>query len=172
MQTSLIITILGADRAGLVESISKAVKNNHGNWQDSRMVKMSGQFAGLARISISADQIEKLSQELLALQGDNLQILIKQSGNEDKAAVRETLSFELLGPDRSGIVHDITKQLTALNVNIEKLESEQRTAPMSNEVLFYAEITLGLPEGVTTEDVQDAFEKVSDSLMVDVSFSA
>lgn len=169
MQTSLVLTILGPDRSGLVKSLSETVKNHQGNWQESRMVQMGGQFAGLAHVSIDADKAESLKDALLSLQADGLQVLIQQS--TDSATANQTLTFELLGPDRSGIVHEITQHLAALNVNIEKLESEQRSAPMSNEVLFYAEITVGLPEGVSEEDVQQAFEEVSDSLMVDLSFN-
>jgi glycine cleavage system regulatory protein len=168
MQSSLIITLLGTDRSGLVKSLSEVVKNYKGNWQESRMVRMDGQFAGLAHVSIEIEYADALSQALVALQGDDLQILIKQS--KSSQAATKTLSIELLGSDRQGIIHDITQQLSALNVNIEKLQSEQRIAPMSNETLFYAEIELGLPESVTEEDIQDAFEEISDSLMVDVTF--
>lgn len=168
MQSSLIITILGTDRSGLVKSLSEVVKNHNGNWQESRMVRMDGQFAGLAHVSIDTAHVETLSQALLALQSDDLQVLIKQTKSAKTST--KTLSIELLGSDRLGIIHDITQQLSALNVNIEKLQSEQRIAPMSNETLFYAEIELGLPEGVTEVDIQDAFEEISDSLMVDVTF--
>jgi glycine cleavage system regulatory protein len=129
---------------------------------------MDGQFAGLAHVSIDEEQRDALTQTLLALQSDDLQLLIKQS--ENTLPSRTTLSLELLGNDRQGIIHDITHQLNALNVNIEKLQSEQRIAPMSNETLFYAAIELGLPEGVTEADIQQAFEAVSDSLMMDVTF--
>ncbi len=81
------------------------------------------------------------------------------------------LTLELLGHDRPGIIHDITRQLAALNVNIEELESEQRAAPMSSELMFYAHLNLGLPDGVTAEDVQGAFEAMPDPLTVDISFS-
>jgi glycine cleavage system regulatory protein len=168
MQSSLIITILGTDRSGLVKSLSNVIKNHKGNWQESRMVRMDGRFAGLAHVSIDEEQRDALTQTLLALQSDDLQLLIKQS--ENTLPSRTTLSLELLGNDRQGIIHDITHQLNALNVNIEKLQSEQRIAPMSNETLFYAAIELGLPEGVTEADIQQAFEAVSDSLMMDVTF--
>ncbi len=170
MQTSLIITLLGSDRSGLVKSLSEVVKNNNGNWQESRMVRMDGQFAGLAHVSIATEHAESLIDALNALQDDELQIQIKQC--KALASPTKTLSLELLGSDRQGIIHDITQQLATLNINIEKLHSEQRVAPMSNETLFYAEVVLGLPEGVTEEDVQTAFEEISDSLMVDVTFSS
>lgn len=169
MQTTLVLTLLGNDRPGLVKSLSEVVKNHYGNWQESRMVQMNGQFAGLAQVSVDPEHAEILSKALQDLEGDDLQILIKQSS--DDRAPAKTLSIELLGPDRHGIIHDITHHLSEMNVNIEKLSSEQRTAPMSNEVLFFAEMILGLPEDVAAEDIQDIFEALSDSLMVDINFS-
>lgn len=170
MQTSLVLTVLGSDHAGLVKSIAEAVKAHHGNWQESRMVHLAGQFAGLAHVTLPQEHLADLKQALQALQADGLQILVTHS---DTAAPRTItpLTLELLGHDRPGIIHDITRQLVALNVNIEELESEQRAAPMSNELLFYAHLTLGLPAGVTAEDVQGAFENMPDPLMVDLSFS-
>ena len=170
MQTPLVITLLGSDRSGLVKLLSEVVKNYNGNWQESRMVRMDGQFVGLAHVSVVSEQAEALTQELLALQNNDLQILVKPT--KTSASPTKTLSLELLGSDRQGIIHDITQQLTALNINIEKLQSEQRTAPMSNETLFYAEVVLGLPEGITEDNVRAVFEEISDSLMVDVTFNA
>lgn len=171
MQTSLVLTVLGPDRSGLVKSISEAVKAHHGNWQESRMVHLAGQFAGLAHVSIAAEQADALMQALNELQINGLKILVQQ-GAPITAEPRTPLTLELLGHDRPGIIHDITRQLAALNVNIEELESEQRAAPMSSELLFYANLRLGLPAGVTPEDVQGAFEDMPDPLMVDLSFNA
>lgn len=80
------------------------------------------------------------------------------------------MSLELLGADRPGIIDDITEVLTALQVDINNLETEQRTASMSSEILFYANLELGLPEGVSNEDVQDTLVAMSDQLMVYIDF--
>lgn len=170
MQSSLVLTVLGPDRAGLVKSIAEAVKAHHGNWQESRMVHLAGQFAGLAHVTLPQDQVASLRQALQTLQANGLQILVQHS---DAASPRTItpLTLELLGHDRPGIIHDITRQLAALNVNIEELETEQRAAPMSSELLFYAHLKLGLPEGVSADAVQDAFEAMPDPLTVDLSFS-
>lgn len=170
MQTSLVLTLLGPDRAGLVNSLAEVVKAYQGNWQESRMVHLSGQFAGLVHVSVPQDQVIPLTQALQSQQQNGLQILVKQSQVE--TARRFTpLTLELIGLDRPGIIHDITRQLANLNVNIEELESEQRAAPMSNEMLFYAQLKLGLPEGVSAEQVQVAFETMDDPLTVDLTFS-
>ena len=170
MQSSLVLTVLGADRAGLVSSIAEAVKAHQGNWQESRMVHLAGQFAGLAHVTLPQENVAALAETLNALQGSGLQILIQHSEAPSPRTITP-LTLELLGHDRPGIIHDITSQLAALNVNIEELESEQRAAPMSSELLFYAHLTLGLPEGVTAEDVQGVFEAMPDPLMVDITFS-
>lgn len=170
MQSSLVLTVLGPDRAGLVNSIAEAVKAHHGNWQESRMVHLAGQFAGLAHVTLPQEQVADLKQALQTLQTGGLQILVTHS---DAAAPRTItpLTLELLGHDRPGIIHDITRELAALNVNIEELESEQRAAPMSSELMFYAHLKLGLPDGVTADDVQGAFEAMPDPLTVDLNFS-
>lgn len=170
MQSSLVLTILGPDRSGLVKSVAEVVKNHQGNWQESRMVHLAGQFAGLAHVTIPEEQSAGLTQALSALQDGGLQILVQQSAVVEPASLTP-LTLELLGNDRPGIIHDITRQLEALKVNIEELESEQRPAPMSSELLFYAQLKLGLPAGVTADDVQGAFEAMSDPLMVDLNFS-
>jgi glycine cleavage system regulatory protein len=170
MQSSLVLTVLGPDRAGLVKSIAEAVKAHQGNWQESRMVHLAGQFAGLAHVTLPQENVADLAETLHTLQNDGLQILIQYNDNPTPRNITP-LTLELLGHDRPGIIHDITRQLAALNVNIEELVSEQRTAPMSSEVLFYAHLKLGLPEGVMADDVQGAFEAMPDPLTVDITFS-
>ncbi len=79
MQSSLVLTVLGPDRAGLVKSIAEAVTAHHGNWQESRMVHLAGQFAGLAHVSLPQEHVADLKQALQALQNDGLQILVTHS---------------------------------------------------------------------------------------------
>lgn len=171
MQTSLVLTLLGPDRAGLVKNLAEVVKAHQGNWQESRMVHLAGQFAGLVHISVPREQVATLTQALQQQQDQGLHILVQQSQGDLSRRVTP-LTLELIGLDRPGIIHDITQQLAKLNVNIEELESEQRAAPMSNEMLFYAQLKLGLPQGISAEQVQEAFETMDDPLTVDLTFSA
>jgi len=169
MQTSLVLTILGNDNQGLVKSLSAVLHEHHASWEESRMIHLAGKFAGLLQVSLPVEQLDPLKQALNTLETKGLNVVIEQV----QAAIEPTthlLTLEVLGQDRPGIIHDITHQLGALKVNIEKLESELRTAPMSAEHLFYAQLTLGLPEGISAEDVQDSLEEMSDQLMVDFNF--
>lgn len=169
MQTSLVLTILGEDNKGLVKGLSAALHEHNANWQESRMVHLAGKFAGLLQVSLHEDQLNALKQSLTVLENKGLSVAIEQSQGHVEPTTH-TLTLDILGQDRPGIIHDITHQLDALHINIEKLESELRTASMSSEHLFYAQLTLGLPDDVSAEDVQDSLEAMSDQLMVDINF--
>lgn len=171
MDTTLVITVLATDRPGVVKTISTALVDHGGTWLDSRMMNLGDKFAGLLHISVPENQLAKLKQAMQVLHDtDNqLQVLMEEAV-EVLASPQSKLSLELLGADRPGIIDDITEVLTRLKVNINSLETEQRTASMSSEILFYANLELGLPEGVSDEDVQDALEELSDQLMVDIDF--
>ena len=52
MPTSLVLTVLGEDRPGLVESLASIIARHEGNWLESRMAQLAGQFAGILRASV------------------------------------------------------------------------------------------------------------------------
>lgn len=172
MQVSLVLTVLSDDKPGLVQSISELLTEFEANWTESRMVHLAGKFAGLLQATVEQDKLVALTAGLENLQDSNgISIQIEQVGSEVPAEPAETLTLEVLGQDAPGIVNRISEVLLALKVNVEELSSEQRSAPMSAETLFYAHITMGLPDGVSADDVQDALEGLSAQLMVDLQFS-
>lgn len=173
MHKTLIITVLATDRPGIVNTISEALVTHHANWVESRLVNLADKFAGLVQISVAAEHLDSLKAALLALHtADNqLHILMEDANDNSVQQGQQDLSLELIGADRPGIIDDITSTLATLKVNILELESEQREASMSSELLFFAKMSLSLPDGVTNDDVQNALEALSDQLMVDVHLS-
>lgn len=171
MHVSLVITILGADRPGLVNLISEVIEEHQGSWSESRMAHLAGKFAGILQISIPEDNIKSLSTALEKLQTKELRILLETAQASQKPAPTKTLNIEVLCQDRLGIINDVTEALSKLNVNIEELDSTVKEASMSGGMLFSAELTLGLPEGIGANDVEDSLGKLSDQLMIDINLS-
>ena len=56
MQGSLVMTVIGADRPGLVDSLAGIVEVHGGNWMESRMSRLGGQFAGILRVQVKAEK--------------------------------------------------------------------------------------------------------------------
>lgn len=169
MHSTLILTVLGPDHPGLVQSLSEVLNQQQGNWTESRMVHLGGQFAGLLQVSLPRERVANLKAALDVLQDNGLKVLIAETS--EITGAKETLKIEVLGLDRPGIIRDITTQLASLKVNIEELFSEQRPAPMSGGMLFFASLHLSLPEGISAEQVQAKLEELSDQLMVDLNFA-
>ena len=63
MKISMVMTLIGKDRPGLVESLSRTVEEHGGNWEESRMAHLAGQFAGKSLDQLDLDDLLKLLRE-------------------------------------------------------------------------------------------------------------
>ena len=59
--TDLVLTLIGPDRPGLVESLAKRVTAHGGNWVESRMAHLAGQFAGILRVEVPPENVAAAS---------------------------------------------------------------------------------------------------------------
>lgn len=64
MTTYLVLTIIGDDRPGLVESLGQTVAKNSGNWLESSMSQVVGKYAGILRVSVVDELVDNLISEL------------------------------------------------------------------------------------------------------------
>jgi glycine cleavage system regulatory protein len=165
MRTSLVLTILGDDRPGIVEQLADEVLAEEANWEESRMTRLAGKFAGLLRVSVDTDRADGLAARLRALGG--LTVAVEPSVDTETGRLR-TLRLELVGNDHPGIIRDISRVLARNQVNIEQLESDVTSAPMSGEALFRARALLRIPASVTVDRLVDVLEALAGELMVDV----
>ena len=168
MDTSLVVTVIGNDRPGIVERLSEVVLAAGANWEESRMARLAGKFAGILRISVAAANADALASALRALTSDGLTIVVEGSA-ESPAETFRTVRLELVGNDHPGIIRDISKVLAQHHVNIEELETGISGAPMTGEQLFRARVQLRLPATVTTEWLRGRLEALAGELMVDVT---
>jgi glycine cleavage system regulatory protein len=170
MQIPLVMTIISPDRTGLVESVARAVAEHGGNWLESRLCRLGGEFAGILRIEISAENKSALLDTLQKLQENGLQIVVRDDAKTFTASGKQT-KLEIIGSDRPGIVREITAALARAGVNVEEFSSEISSAPMSGETLFKAEARLQLPEHCDLAALKQDLEKIAADLLVDVSFA-
>ncbi len=162
------MTVIGADRPGLVEMLAEIVAQHGGNWLESRLAHLGGQFAGMLRIQIPEENEKALAAALKSLEAKGLSVAF-QIARTPVEKKQSTAILQLMGSDRPGIVRDISKALAARQVNVDELNTELASAPMSGETLFKAEAKLHLPEGCTLADLRSDLEKIAQDLFVDVT---
>lgn len=165
------MTIISPDRTGLVESIARVVAEHGGNWLESRMCRLGGEFAGILRVEIAAEKKTALLDAMQKLQQGGLQIVIRADQLATAVVAGKQTKLEIVGSDRPGIVRDITSALARAGVNVEEFSSELVSAPMSGEPLFKAVARLQIPERCDLAALKKDLEKIAADLLVDVSFA-
>ncbi|WP_022961722.1 glycine cleavage system protein R [Halopseudomonas pelagia] len=168
MSTPLVLTVISADKPGLVESIAQVINRHGGNWLESRMARMAGQFAGILRVDIDADKVEALRIDLDGLTHLGINVQVAVSGQADDPQLTH-LHLSLLGNDRPGIVHEVSQILARHGVNVEKLDTECSAAPMSSDLLFKAKADLGIYPQTDLDALRNDLENLADDLMVELS---
>jgi len=169
MQTPLVMTLLGLDRTGLVEAVARAVADHGGNWLESRMCRLGGEFAGILRVEIPAAQKAALLAALQKISG--LTVTVRDDAANTSPAPARLTKLEVVGHDRPGIVRDITRALARAGVNVEEFSSEVASAPMSGETLFKATARLRLPECCDVSALKRDLEQIASDLLVDVALA-
>lgn len=169
MQTHLVLTVIGPDRPGLVSVLSDTIAAGGGNWLDSRMASLAGQFAGILLVDVASDRADDLRAALQRLEGMGLRLVVAQGPAEAAAAhPGRTLKLDLLGQDRPGIVRDISRVLAEHQVSIGEFHTERASGSFSGEAMFKATALLTLPAGLDEGALKHALESLANELMVDL----
>lgn len=169
MQTPLVLTVLGRDRTGLVESLARLVMEHDGNWLESRMCRLGGEFAGILRLRLPEERRTAFLISLDALKEQGLAITVRPDLIEPADVPSKNLmNLELVGQDRPGIVRQMTAALARRGVNVEELSTECSSAPMSGEWLFRAQAKILVPESCDVQMLQTDLERIAADLMVDL----
>ena len=168
MKSYLVMTVLGTDRPGLVSSLADAVASHGGNWLESRMARLAGQFAGIVRIECPADTVDALIKQLQTPGASGLTVLAVREEVAEPVA-RRTLVVDVVGHDRPGIVRELSAAVAEAGGNIEELTTGLESAPMSGQPMFRAHGIISIPENAEAAVFTAAIESLGGDLTVDVS---
>lgn len=168
MKSFLVLTLLGTDRPGIVNSLANIVATHGGSWLESRMARLAGQFAGIARIECPPDAVEALLQALgpQCIPGLTVQV-VREDAPEPE--LRRTLIADVVGNDRPGIVRELTAAIARAGGNVEELTTGLESAPMTGQTMFRAHGVVSIPEETQTSILIAAIESLGGDLTVDLS---
>ena len=169
MPTSLVLTVLGEDRPGLVESLASIIAAHDGNWLESRMAQLAGQFAGILRTSVPDANAAALINALQGLASRGLQVVVARSTTDEPVQNSRWLTLDLVGNDHLGIIRDLARTLAQRSINIEELQTACTSAPMTGGMLFKATARLRVPLAMAVAELQSTLEQLAHDLMVDIT---
>lgn len=165
--TTLVLTVVGDDRAGLVAALADIVDAHGGNWENSELAELAGAFAGIVEVSVPAEREAELREALAGL--DGLLSVTAHAGARGDTVAGHRLTVHVLGNDRPGIVREVSSAVAERGVSIERMTTETRDAAMAGGRLFEATIVAVVAASVDVDDVRAAIERLATDLQVDVA---
>lgn len=167
---TLILTVAGADRPGLVAAVADVVDAHGGNWENSSLAELAGTFAGVIEVSVAPEHSEGLQAALRELQGQGLLTLAVLTGAPAQPDDDEQmLEIRILGNDRAGIVREVSNVLSTHELSIEELATETRDAAMAGGRLFEASVIARIPASVDLDALRRDLERIASEIQVDIT---
>lgn len=170
MLSDLILTVVSDDKPGIVEALANTIKNHNGNWLESRLTQLAGKFAGVIRVQVHEGERQELSEALRGLRDQGINIIIEASNaSETSLGDAKEASFHAVGPDRPGIVRELSHIFSEAKINVTEMDTRYSSMPYSGEPLFEAEGRVHIPKGVQLHDIQEKLEDAANTLAIDIS---
>jgi len=168
MLLNYVITFIGDDQTGIVGALSSVIEKHGGNWLESQLSKLGGKFAGLILVGLPETNIESLHAELKTLRGGQWSVRITPT--EATGVTSETANFSLsiLGPDRPGIVKEVSRALAEACINVLELQSYVESAAFTGESMFRAEISAQAPADHDIAAIEAQLDAIAEAMTLDI----
>jgi glycine cleavage system regulatory protein len=164
--TTLVLTVVGVDRAGIVSAVAEVISAHGGNWENSELAELAGTFAGVVQVDVAPSRADELREALSALEGLT-SIVVVTPGRPP--APRNELSVRVMGNDRVGIVREVTSALGQRGVNVVRMTTQTQDAAMSGGRLFQAEILAEVSAETSVSEIVAALESIAADIQVEAS---
>ena len=165
----LVLTLIGKDKAGLVEKLATVISTHNGNWMASNLSHLAGYFAGILQVEVAEQDLPALTAALEQISELDIKI---QQGVASTLRTEQQLQFVITGNDRPGIVRELSSVLKHKGSNIIHFESSKQSAPNWGVPLFNAIATVELSAGISRDEVVRALEAIATDIVVDIETEA
>lgn len=167
--TSLIVSIVGTDRHGIVSSLADRAQRYGANWEASRMTRLAGEFAGMVHFEVPRENADALANALRGLESSGLQVVVAKSDGARVSDAIRSVELELVGDDRVGIVSSLTKMLAERGISIENIHTEIVRSGVSGKQTFKIGAHLLVPAKLSVDDVRQELGALAHEMIVDIA---
>jgi methionyl-tRNA formyltransferase len=166
--TSLVVSIVGPDRHGIVSMLADRAQRYGANWAASRMTRLASEFAGTVHFEVPRENADALVKALRELESSGLQVVIGRSDGANMPDTVRVVELELVGSDRRGIVSSLTKILAERGISIESIHTEIIRSGVSGKQTFKIEAHLLVPVALSIEKLRLELGALASEMMVDI----
>ena len=163
MTQLIVLSVIGTDRTGIVQEITKVILECGGNIEESRMTALGAEFAMLLLVSGNWHTLTKLESGLDKLTEDgSLTINLKKTG--EPASRKECMPYgvDVVCLDHPGVVFGLADFFAARDIEIAELATRQYAAAHTGAPMFAVEMNINIPGSMNLSQLRDEFMEFCD----------
>jgi methionyl-tRNA formyltransferase len=165
---SLVATVMGADRPGIVSLLADRAMRHGANWTSSQMANLAGEFAGMVHFDVPRDRADALAAALRGLESTGLQVVVARTEAGATTSGPRLMQLQLVGEDRVGLVSQLASQLAARGVSIQTLHTELAAAS-AGPGTFRITAQVLVPMSVPADTLRQELGALAQQMMLDIA---
>lgn len=167
-KTYLVISALGSDRPGIVNSLSKSIAEHGCSIEDSRATVLGGEFAVMLLVEGKWNTLAKVENALPELEQQlGMTIIAKRTGERESSRRLVPYGVEVVSMDHPGIVNSLAGFFADRDINIEDMVTSTYAAAHTGTPMFSVNMTVGIPSDLHIAALREEFMDYCDSLNLD-----
>jgi len=166
--SSVLLSISGHDRPGIVRDVAEAMLHLNANIEDSSMTALRGRFTMMLIVRLSEHgSMGEMKAALAELEQRTGLTVQSQTISEEEMATEALEPDHVVtvhGADQVGIVHAVTGSLAALNISVVDVSTQSQSTDEGNVYMMVLEVAAG-DQG---KAMKPALDKVAERIGVDI----
>ncbi|RLL50086.1 amino acid-binding protein [Mariprofundus sp. EBB-1] len=168
--SSVLLSISGHDRAGIVRDVAEALLHIDVNIEDSSMTALRGRFTMMLIVNLPEDRaISELKAALAELEQRTRLTVQSQVISDEEATAAASEPDHVItvhGADKAGIVYAVTDALATLGVSVVDVSTQSRSSDQSGSNVYM--MVLEVVAGDQGDAMRVKLNEVASSIGVDV----
>lgn len=168
MSQLIVISVVGTDRTGVVQDLTKVILSCGGNIEESRMTTLGSEFAMLLLVSGNWATLNKLEQGLNKLgDGKDLTVSIRQTDAKMATGDRMPYAVDIVSLDQQGIVFNLANFFASHDIEIADVATRSYAAAHTGSPMFSVQMAINVPSTVHIAQLREEFMEICDRLNLD-----
>ncbi len=168
MEKLLAVTVIGADRTGLVRDVTNAISAAGGSIMQSRMTTLGREFAMVALVAANWHAIKKVQESLTAL-ANSSELTISFRATEERRGRTPAAPYnvDIVAMDQEGIVAGLAGFFAARDIEIADLNTRQYNAAHTGAAMFAVQMAINVPAAIHLATLRDEFHEYCEEKNLD-----
>ncbi len=162
--SSVLLSISGHDRPGIVRDVAEALQHLNANIEDSSMTALRGRFTMMLIVHLSENiSLGELKAALAELEQRTRLTVQSQTISDEEASTPPLEPDHVVtvhGADKVGIVYAVTNALATLDISVVDVSTQSRNSERGHVYMMVLEVAAGDQGNAMKSALNDVAKKI------------